>query len=252
MKYLFVIVLLVFFTLGSCVNRKNIVYFQGKDSISSGATNIIKLKKEDFLAITIFGIDESSMKLFNVPQSTSTINRGYNNGIPATFGYLIDLNGEIQFPIIGNVKLEGLNKSEAIELLKTKLKDYLQNPVINLQIQNFKVTVLGEVKNPGSFNIPNEKISLIEAIGLAGDLTINAVRKNIKVIREENNIKKEYIVDFTSKDFINSPVFYLQQNDIVYIEPNQAKINSSIISSASGVIISVASLIITTINVLSK
>ena len=137
-------------------------------------------------------------------------------------------------------------------MLKDKLKDYLQNPVISIQIQNFRVTILGEVRNPGTFTIPNEKISIIEALGLAGDLTINAVRKNVKVIREENNIKKEYLIDLTKKDFILSPVFYLNQNDIVYIEPNRAKINSSMVSSAAGVFISIATLLVTTINTISK
>lgn len=238
--------------LSSCASRKDIVYFQGNEQINTDNYYSFRFKKDDFISINISGIDESSYKLFNSPQSVTNLNKGYTNGVPPINGYLIDVNGNIDFPVLGTIKLEGLTRFEAIELFKSKLKDYLQNPVITIQIQNFRVTILGEVRNPGTFTIPNEKISILELIGLAGDLTINAVRSNIKVIREENNIKKEYIIDITKKDFINSPVFYLNQNDIVYIEPNRAKINSSIVSSAAGVFISIATLLVTTINTISK
>ena len=246
--YFLFFILLLF----SCATRKDIVYFQGNEQVNTNNYYTVRFKKDDFISIYISGIDESSYKLFNSPQSVTNLNKGYTNGIPPINGYLIDVNGNIDFPVIGTIKLEGLSRFEATELLKNKLKDYLQNPVISIQIQNYRVTVLGEVRNPGTFTIPNEKISIIESLGLAGDLTINAVRNNIKVIREENNVKKEYKIDITKKDFIESPVFYLNQNDIVYIEPNRAKINSSMVSSAAGVFISIATLLVTTINTISK
>ena len=135
---------------------------------------------------------------------------------------------------------------------KLKLKDYINNPIINIQIQNFKITVLGEVRSPGTFNIPNERITFLEAIGLAGDLTINAVRKNIKVIRDEGGVKNEYSIDLTSKNVLKSPVYYLNQNDIIYIQPNQARVNSSNVSSSAGIFLSIASLLITTINAITR
>ena len=128
----------------------------------------------------------------------------------------------------------------------------INKPVVTLQIQNFHVTILGEIKTPGTITIPNEKINILELIGIAGDLTIYGVRKNILVLREENGRKKEYRIDLTRSDFINSPVFNLQQNDVVYVEPNQSKINSSRVSSTAGIFVSVATLIITTINSFAK
>lgn len=250
MKFFYILYFILI--LSSCASRKDIVYFQGNEQVNTDNYYSFRFKKDDFISINISGIDESSYKLFNSPQSVTNLNKGYTNGVPPINGYLIDVKGNIDFPVLGTIKLEGLTRFEAIELFKSKLKDYLQNPVITIQIQNFRVTILGEVRNPGTFTIPNEKISILESIGLAGDLTINAVRSNIKVIREENNIKKEYLIDITKKDFINSPVFYLNQNDIVYIEPNRAKINSSIVSSAAGVFISIATLLVTTINTISK
>lgn len=250
MKFLLFVFLFSFLVTG-CISRKHVVYFQGQESAKS-FNHQLRLKKDDFLSINVFGIDENSFKLFNIPQAPANINRGYNNGVPSTQGYLIDENGEIDFPVIGKVKLENLSRTEAIALLESKLKEYLTNPVITIQIQNFKVTVLGEVRNPGTFNIPNEKISLVEAIGLANDLTINGVRQNIKLIREENNVRTEYLINLTDKSILNSQFYYLQQNDIIYVEPNRAKINSSMISSAAGVFISIATLLVTTINSISK
>ncbi len=236
-----------------CASKKNIIYLQGPElNENKESFYNVKLKKDDFLSISIYGVDENSSKLFNVPQISTSLNKGYSNGTASVQGYLIDSNGEIDFPIIGKIKLGGLQRNEAIDLLKNKLKDYLKDPVINIQIQNFKITVIGEVRAPGTFNIPNERITILEAIGLAGDLTINAVRKNIKVIRDENGIKKEYIIDITSKTFLNSPVYYLNQNDVIYVTPNQAKINSSNVSSSAGIFISISSLLIATINTITK
>lgn len=251
-KYSFYLITLVSI-LFSCASKKNIIYLQGpeQNEIKESFYNV-KLKKDDFLSISIYGIDENSTKLFNVPQTATSLNKGYSNGTASVQGYLIDSNGEIDFPVIGKVKLGGLHRTEAIDLLKDKLKDYLKNPVINIQIQNFKITVIGEVRTPGTFNIPNERITILEAIGLAGDLTINAVRKNIKVIRDENGIKKEYIIDITNKTFLSSPVYYLNQNDVIYVTPNQAKINSSNVSSSAGIFISISSLLITTLNAITK
>jgi polysaccharide export outer membrane protein len=230
-----------------------LIYLQGEEITKTEFKSYTPFFKiDDFLNITVFGSDENSVKPFNLPNISSPSNRGYSIGAPSSIGYLIDENGNIEFPILGKIKLAGLTRIQATELLKEKLKVYISNPIVNIQILNFKITVLGEVKNPGTFTIPNERITLFEAIGLAGDLNITGVRKNVLVIREENGVKKEYRVNLNSKTALNSPVYYLNQNDLVYVEPNQAKSNSALISSASGVFISVASLLITMINVLTK
>ena len=239
----------------SCASRKNLVYFQeSTEATGTVLTNSYtpKFKPDDFLFIVVYGADDNSVKPFNLPLSNNVTNRGYSVGAPANQGFLINEKGEIDFPILGTIKIGGLDRSQAIELLKEKIKPYINNPIINIQIQNFKITVLGEVRNPGTFTIPNERITLLEAIGLAGDLNITGVRNNVLVIREENGQKKEFKIDLTTKEVFNSPAYYLNQNDVVYVQPNQAKANSSIISAASSVFISSATLLITMINILTK
>lgn len=246
-KTLFYVVVLSIL-LVNCTSKRKLVYFQG--SLPNSETNknyTPTFKPDDLLSITVMGLDEVSVKPFNL--AITNLNQGiggYTQGSPTPPGYLIDADGNIQFPVIGKVKLGGLTRNAAIDTLVGKLKPYLNNPTIIIRILNYKVTVLGEVKNPGSFTIPNERISLPEAIGIAGDLLITGVRKNVVVIREIDGKKTETRVDLTSKDIFSSPVFYLQQNDIVYVEPNRAKINSSVVNPANvSLIISIISIFVT-------
>jgi polysaccharide export outer membrane protein len=242
------------------VSKSKINYFQQKnetnDSLVANTSNrnyTPVFKFDDYLSIEVTSLDEESTKLFTL-NSLNNANQmpNYANGIAATSGYLIDANGFINMPVIGEVKLVGLNRMEATELIKSKLTEFITNPIVNIRIQNFKVTVLGDVRIPGSYNIPNERITLPEVIGIAGDLNITGLRNNILVIRDVNGVKTEYRVDLTSKDVFKSPAYFLTQNDVVYIEPNRAKRNSSIISSTAGVLISITSLIVTTINLVTK
>jgi polysaccharide export outer membrane protein len=240
-----VIILLLF--LGACTNKKKLIYFQG----DLGNTDLSKnydpiIKTDDILSITVMAIDEASVKPFNIPIQVNQLNGGYSLGNPTPPGYLVDHEGNIDFPVIGKIKIAGVKRSEAIESLKEKLKAYVNTPTVLMRILNYKVTVLGEVRSPGTFNIPNERITLPEALGIAGDLLISGVRKNILVIRDVDGKKTETRVDMTSKSLFSSPVYYLQQNDIVYVEPNRAKINSSTINTSNvGLIVSMISLIVT-------
>lgn len=245
----------IFFS--SCKTREKLVYFQTSesDSASVQASNYTPtFKTDDFLSITVLGEDPESVAPFNLPTTSSNSNNsGYTMGNPALNGYLIDVNGAITFPIIGTIQLAGLNRMEATTLLQTKLKEYITNPIVHIQIQNFKVTVLGDVKNPGTFKIPNERITLLEAIGLAGDLKMTGVRKNILVIRDINGVKTEYRIDLTSKELFSSPVYYLSQNDVVYVEPNSAsRAESSLWKTTGTIFISLTSLVVTTITLLSR
>lgn len=224
------------------------VYFQGSlNSTENNRSYTPILKTDDILSITIMGLDEEAIKPFNLKfTTTSQSNGGYSAGSPTPPGYLIDSDGYIDFPVIGKMKLAGLSRSAAIDTLKKQLSIYLNNPTIILRILNYKVTILGEVRNPGTFNIPNERISLPEALGIAGDLQITGVRKNVLVIRDVDGKKTETRVDLTSKELFSSPVYYLQQNDVVYVEPNRAKINSSVVNTANvSLVISVISLFVT-------
>jgi polysaccharide export outer membrane protein len=252
-KLFYSICTILIITISSCASKKNFVYFQDHNINQLQTKFELKLSQGDLLNIQVFGCDEESIKIFNIPiPTTQTGNRGYFVGASVPQGYLIDNKGQIDFPVIGKIKLEGITLENAIEIIKSKLNVYLKEPKVNIQIQNFKVTILGDVKNPGTIQVPNERITLLEAIGIAGDLNITALRKNIIVLRDEGTIKKEYRIDLTNKEFINSPVYYLKQNDVIYIEANQVKINSSKVSGSSSIIVAIASLIITTINILIK
>lgn len=253
--------LFVQFTFTSCVSKKKINYFQNIPPQDTSAAANVKvsnfnytpvLKADDYLSIEVTAIDVESVKPFELSKVPNSQLPAYNNGVAARNGYLIDAEGNIDFPMLGKIQLAGLNRMQATELIKSKLSEYISNPVVILSIQNFKVTVLGDVKNPGTFNIPNERITLPEALGIAGDLNITGVRNNILVIRDINGVKTEYRVDLTSKQIFTSPVYYLTQNDVIYVEPNRAKRNSALFSSTAGIFISVTSLIIATVNLITK
>lgn len=240
----------------SCKTKEKLVYFQGATADSVSQSNYTPVfKTDDYLSVIVTGEELETVAPFNLPTIgfTQTTNSSYTNGAPAGTGYLIDENGEINMPFIGKVKLVDLNRMEATDLIQSKLADYVKNPIVHIQILNYKITVLGDVKVPGTFKIPNERITIIEAIGLAGDLNITGNRKNVLVIRDENGKKTEYRVDLTAKDFLNSPVYYLTQNDVVYIEPNRvARSNSTLWRTSGSIFISTAALIITTIGVILK
>lgn len=245
--YTFIIIFALFY---SCTNRKNLVYFQG--TLSGAETNKSynpTLKPDDILSITVLGIDQESVKPFNIPVTNFNQNvGGYTQGAPTPPGYLIDQEGYIDFPVIGKIKVGGLTRVATSDLIKESLNPYFKDnpPTVLIRILNYKITILGEVKNPGTFTIPNERITLPEALGIAGDLLITGVRKEVIVIRDNDGKKTETKVDLTSKELFSSPVYYLQQNDLVYVAPNRAKVNSSVVNTSNvGIVISTISLFIT-------
>lgn len=253
-KYFFITLIILTF-LTSCSINKKMIYFQGDIQKSSNNNEYeITFKKNDLLSIQVFTSDIESSKPFNLAiQNINQINTNYTSGSPSPAGYLVDNDGNISFPILGKINVLNKTKIELNNLLQEKLKDFLLNPVIDIKVLNFKITVLGDVAKPGTFNIPNERISLIEAIGIAGDLNITGLRKNITVIRDHNGIKTKYDIDITKNDFFNSPVYFLNQNDIVYVEPSRTKLNSALINTSNaGIIISGVSLLLTTIVLISK
>ena len=164
--------------------------------------------------------------------------------------YLVDARGTIDFPILGKLQVGGLSRSDLMQLLETKITKYIKNPIINIRLMNFKVSVQGEVMVPGTYPVNSDRVTLIEAISMAKDLTIYGKRNNILVIREVNGVKSFNRVDITKADFINSPYYYLAQNDVVYVEPNKTRINGAAVGANTGVIISITSLVITLITLI--
>lgn len=254
-KYTFLVSLTLLILLSSCVSNKKIAYFQFDEIDQENVSNIYKtvFKPDDLLQITISADNLEAVKPFNLPAVSFAASTNSVVGQAQQLTYLIDSNGEIDFPIFGKLKIGGLSREETITMLKSKLSpDYVKNPTVNIRISNFKITVQGDVSKPGTFNIANERVTILDAIGLAGDLNISAKRDNIMVIREEGNLKKEYIVNLLSKKTYTSPVFYLQQNDIVYVKHNYARIQSASSNTNTSLFISVAGTLIAIISLLTR
>ena len=222
--------LFVILFLTSCASKKNILYLQNIDSIGNSNELVnyeTRLQNDDLLSIIVSADQPEATLPFNMPQIQGNYQINENqDGIKT---YLIDAEGYIDFPVIGKIKLGGLTRNEAINKLTNAIKDYITKPQINLRILNYKISVLGEVVRPGNFKISGERITLLEAISMAGDLTIYGNRGNILVIRELNGTKTFTRIDITKADFMNSPFYYLSQNDVIVIEPNKTKVNSSVI-----------------------
>ncbi|MDP3679586.1 MAG: polysaccharide biosynthesis/export family protein [Flavobacterium sp.] len=239
----------------SCASRKDMVYYQGIDGMASpekSASYEIKLQPDDLLMIIVSAEDPEIAAPFNLKsisiQSPGKLDAVTGQQIMQL--YLTDANGFIEFPVLGKLKVSGLTRSEVLQLLQQKIGVYIKNPMINLRVMNFKVSVQGEVNLPGTYPVASDRITLIEALTMAKDLTVYGKRNNILVIREIDGVKTYNRVDITKADFINSPFYYLAQNDVVYVEPNKNKINGAAIGPNTGVIISISSLLITLITLL--
>lgn len=244
-KSVFLMILIVL--CASCSAPKDIVYFQELENLEEISTNKVvgmTYKPQDIISIAVFAPDPETALPFNGSSSTiaedGTLSNSSSN---AGTKYFIDENGMIEFPILGSLKIADKSNIEVKKFLKEKLTAYIQNPSVSVQLQNFKITVLGEVSNPGLLSIQNEQVTLIEAIGMAGDLGILGKRTNITVIRKENEKQVVHKVDLTSKDIFNSPVYYLKQNDLVYVEPNGSKAKLSRTSNWPRVLTSVTSVL---------
>ncbi|WP_250436341.1 polysaccharide biosynthesis/export family protein [Hanstruepera flava] len=224
----------------SCVTSKEIIYFQDEPVTKSNQMDVnpsIAYKPNDLLFISVGG-DKDAVAPFNLPAisySASDLNANGELKMPT---YLIDNNGNIEYPVLGTIKLGGLTRMQATALLKNKLSEYVKDPIVNIRLINFTVTVLGEVNSPGTFTIEDERISLTEALGMAGDLTIHGKRENVFLIRENDGKKQFTQFDLTSVNVVNSPNYYLQQNDVLYVQPNKAKVRSASYNQNNGIIIS--------------
>ena len=217
---IFVFGLLLF----SCKTREKLVYLQDStDGAAIAANYQPKLRTDDKLLIQVGGADMEALAPFqfyyNADQS-NPLQGQQSLQVLQNITYFIDANGAINFPVLGFVKLAGLTRLEAVQYLQEQLNAYVEGAVVNIQLLNFKFTVLGQVRTPGTYNALTERMSILEAIGMAGDLLVTGERKNVKLIREENGQIKEYNLDLTKADLMQSPAYYIRQNDVIYIEPN--------------------------------
>jgi polysaccharide export outer membrane protein len=246
--------LLIVAFLNSCASRQDVAYFQDEKIANFTQPKLfydLIYQPNDMLTIDVTALDPETVRPFNlasVPYSVSLLDSRTNMRMQT---YIVDKNGNINFPVLGKVKIGGLTRQEATDLLESNISKYVKDPLVNIRITNFTITILGEVNNPGSFIIQDEKVTLAEAFGLAGDLSIYGKRDNILLIREIEGIKKFSIIDLTSVRSLSASTFGLKQNDVIYVEPNNAKIrassynqNNSVLISAIGTLTSVAALII--------
>ncbi len=229
----------------SCATRKEVVYFQNSgnfETLVDKNSFTPKFKVDDLVSIHVSTLDNVASAPFNLIQGGIMEGGGMR---PEQMSYLIDQAGEIDFPVIGKLKIAGLSPEEVRILLRERLSDYLKDPIINIRLRNYKVTVLGEVRSPGTFPVVAERITILEALGFAGDLTIKGRRENVMVIRDFDGTKVYTRIDLTKKEALSSPVYYLTQNDVVYVEPNNSAIKTSTLDARASIMVSIASVLIT-------
>ncbi|WP_316809993.1 polysaccharide biosynthesis/export family protein [Pedobacter heparinus] len=229
-------ILLFQLLLGSCVNSRKTVYFNDQQDATLKSNNIpIRnvVRPNDILSIAVTSLNPTATEVFNKPNNAYVSSSSVNGANLQSPGYLVNDDGNIQFPVLGEIKVSGLTTNELRIKITNELqtKKLLIDPIVIIRQLNFKVSVLGEVSRPTVVNVPSEKISLLEALGLAGDITIYGKKDNVMIIREEDGVKKIKRIDLNSSEIFNSEYYYLKSNDIVYVEANKAKIAGSTRSS---------------------
>ena len=242
----------------SCSAPKNVAYLWNSDDVDLSQSEYLydaKIMPKDVLTITVNTVNPEAAAPFNLTVPTSFNNQSrstYSQPILQT--YLVDNEGTIDYPVLGRIKVGGLTKRECETMIHDKIKPYLnanEKPVVTVRMSSYSISVLGEVARPGSYQVSREKINILEALAQAGDLTIYGVRENVKLIREDSKGKKQiYHINLNDANLLTSPYYYLQQNDIVYVEPNKVKARNSTVGqtttlwfSATSILISMASLL---------
>ena len=258
--------LLLPFLLTACQSYKKVPYFQNVEVVNEAEQQEklydAKIMPKDLLTIVVSCTNPELAIPFNLTVASNAgiavSTSSYVTTQPVLQPYLVDNEGNINFPVLGELKLGGLTKREAEQLIIDKLKPYMkETPIVTVRMVNYKISVIGEVTRPGTFTISNEKVNLLEALAMAGDMTVYGLRDNVKLIREDANGKQQIVtLDLNNAETILSPYYWLQQNDIVYVEPNKTKGNQSAINQNNSmsvwltgvsILASIASLITTII-----
>jgi polysaccharide export outer membrane protein len=259
MKKIFLpmVVLTMILMLGSCGSTKQVAYFQNADSISYAASKGLydaKIMPKDMLTIIVTASDPQAAAPFNISvRNTMNASGGLSSNAGSMLTYMVDNDGNINFPIVGTLHVEGLTVRQCEDLVKQKIKPYMsqtENPIVTVRMASFKITVLGEVGRPGQITISTAKVNLLEALAQAGDLSIYGRRDNVMLIREDASGQKSiHRINLNDANLINQQnLFYLQQNDVVYVEPNKIKAQNASIGQITTLSISSISLLITVSN----
>lgn len=240
----------------SCSTPKNVVYFADAERFSKEEvrhTYVNQIQKDDQLSITVGSKSPELALPFNTllqNNSSAQLNNEANKD-----GYLVSPNGEIIFPILGKIHVIGLTHNELADTIANRIKreGYINDPTVTVKLLNYKISVLGEVNTPGMKKIDSDRVTIFEALSMAGDLTIYGKRENISIIREDNGKREIAYVDISNKNIFASPYYYLRPNDVLYIEPNKKKVKQSVGNpNALSTIFSATSLVVTVINFLTR
>ena len=248
--------LLLPFLLVACQSYKKVPYLQDVEVVEQATQqeNLYdaKIMPKDLLTIVVSCTSPELALPFNLTIASPSGNSTFTTAQPMLQPYLVDNEGKINFPVLGELKLGGLTKKQAEQMIVDKLKPYItETPIVTVRMVNYKISVIGEVTRPGTFTISNEKVNLLEALAMAGDMTVYGLRDNVRLIREDSSGKQQIItLDLNKAETILSPYYWLQQNDIIYVTPNKAKARNSDIGnstslwfSATSILVSLASLL---------
>jgi polysaccharide export outer membrane protein len=258
MKYYIYLFSITALLISSCVTQSKINYFQqpfnSQDNVKNDfARNSPIFEIGDILQITLLSSNQEANELFSPTSSQNQrTNQTYTSGSPIQNGFPIDTNGYIEIPYLGQIQALGKTKFELQESIKTQLKEYLIEPIVNIQLLNFKISIVGDVKTPGLYQVPNDKLNIIEAIALAGDLNYSANRKNVKLIRTIGDKQKMFLINLTESNHFDKEYFYLKQNDIIFISTTAVRTNQINYAQYYLPVISSLSLVVTFLNLLNK
>lgn len=254
MKRLFILsAVFALFCASSCSSYKDIIYFQDIDDVDlKPLTSEFEavIKKDDRLTIVVSGPDKSVTAPYNL--TLSELSNGISSSTDperSTLSYLVDAEGNINFPTLGIIHVEGMTRNQLVDYLTAEIGKDVKDPIVYVSFRNYKITVLGEVRAPGTYTMDSEKINVLQALGKAGDLNLTAQREGIILIREENGEQKHYKIDLKDSHLLDSPYFYLQQNDVLYIPPSPTRVATA--TTATGIWSVVLSSVTTTIALLS-
>lgn len=244
------VILFPFILLTSCVSKKDIHYFQDIDGLAvQNHFRFLNIQPGDILDIQVKALNPESVVIFQAP-STFVPQQQLQNRI--IDGYLVGEDGTINMPVLGSIDTKGHNTQSLAYAIEDSLGSYIKNANVKIRLLNFRISVLGEVSNPGTFTVLQERISVTQALGLAGDLTINGNRKELLLIRNDKNKRFYQTIDLTSSKFLNSEYNFLKQNDIIYVRPNKARVTSSGLIGDTQTLISVLSLAVSLFILISR
>lgn len=246
------------FLFTSCsTTKQNLSYFENIGTSESGTLPSgdyeITILPDDELAITVTSVVPEATAAYNIPLSNPAVHSSIKmNTTPQIQTYVVDNAGYITFPILGKIKVSGMSTTQISDMLKSKISVDVEDPFVSVVLVNFRVNILGEVKEPGQKEVTRQRFSVLDALAQAGDLTEYGMRENVLLIREENGVKTYHRLNLNDISFLSSPYFYLQQNDVIYVEPNKIRKDNSKYNQNNAFKVTVVSTIVSAISVIAS